>query len=80
MAERITIKKLRGVVDLLNTVTGHRIDYTFDGAYGGYRVVRNHESVDVSPRLSVPASYYWVHAYIDGVETGPMLSRYESKG
>ena len=73
MAERITISRLRNVVDLLKRETDDTIDYELDSGYGGYRLVSHKQSHDVSPRLSTVALYYWIHAFRQGVEVGKAL-------
>lgn len=75
MAERITISRLRNVVDLLRRETGDTIDYELDGAFGGYRLVSHKGSRDVSPRMKTAELYYWVHAFRQGVEVGRQLGR-----
>lgn len=50
--------------------------YYIGGAYGGYRLERMSEgggASDISPRLSKPALYDWINAYIDGIEIGLKL-------
>ena len=73
MAERITKAKLDRVVELLIRETNNTIDFELDNAYGGYRLVRNRNSHDVSPRMGKTELYYWLHAYIDGIEIGKEL-------
>jgi len=70
MAERITIARLRHLVEILIRETDNTIDYELDSAYGGYRLVSNQGSRDVSPRLSTAALYFWIHAFRQGVEVG----------
>jgi len=50
--------------------------YYIGGAYGGYRLERMAKgggASDISPRLSKPALYDWLNAYIDGIEVGMKL-------
>lgn len=50
--------------------------YYISGAYGGYRLERMSSgggATDISPRLSKPALYEWLNAYIDGIEIGLKL-------
>lgn len=73
MPERINLKRLQNLVDILKRETRNSIDYELDGAYNGYRLVRNNGSHDVSPRLSKGALYEWIHAYRQGVEIGKVI-------
>lgn len=75
MAEKITMARLRNVVDLLNHETGDTMDYSLDSQYGGYRLVSHQQSRDVSPRTGKTELYYWVHAFRQGVEVGKMIGR-----
>lgn len=70
MAENITIARLNNLIAILNKETGDVYDFSLDQAYGGYRLVRKRESVDVSPRMSKTELYYWIHALRQGVEFG----------
>ena len=67
MTTRITRKDLDRLCELLNKMMPEA-DFSIGGAYGGWRLERNHESVDVSPRLSKPELYQWMHAFLDGFE------------
>jgi len=73
MAEKITIARLRNVVDLLKRETDDTIDYDLDEAYGGYRLVSHGQSRDVSPRMGKTELYHWIHAYRQGIELGKTL-------
>lgn len=70
MPETITKARLDRVVRLLNQVTGNRFDYSLDSQYGGLRLVRKGQSIDVSPRMTKTELFYWIHAYIEGVYVG----------
>lgn len=75
MAEKITMDRLHHLVEILNRETGNLLDFSLDSAYGGYRLVRKHESVDVSPRMGKTELYYWIHAYRDGIAVARELDR-----
>jgi hypothetical protein len=77
MSERITIARLKNLVDILKRETRDSIDYELDGAYNGYRLVSNRGSHDVSPRLSKGELYEWIHAFRQGVEIGKILGPVE---
>jgi len=62
--------RLRNLVRLLNKLTGEVYDFDLDGAYNGYRLVRNNGSADVSPRMKKTELYYWLHAFKDGIMLG----------
>ena len=64
---RINKADLDQMLEVLRNATDHRIDFSYDQAYGGYRLVRDGGSVNVSPRLSKPEMYRWMGAFIDGV-------------
>lgn len=76
MAETVTMDKLEKVVELLNRMTRHTQDYSLDVMTGqGIRLVSHKGSTDVSPRMKRTELYYWIHAFIDGVEIGQQLGR-----
>lgn len=75
MPERITKARLDNVVDLLRRETRDTIDYELDGAFGGYWLVRNQGSHDVSPRMGKTELYYWIHAYRQGIEIGKEIGQ-----
>lgn len=77
MAERISISRLRHLVEILNRETLNMMDYSIEYNEGGVRLVRNRESIDVSPRLGKSALYEWIHAYRQGIEVGKELSSHE---
>ncbi len=70
MPERITKARLDHLVEILIRETDGAIDYELDPAYGGYRLVRNRGSQDVSPRMGKTELYHWIHAYRQGIEIG----------
>ena len=67
---RILKSDLDDALSALDRTTGYTRDYSYDKAYGGYRLVREGGSRDISPRLSKQAMYDWVWAYIYGIEEG----------
>lgn len=73
MAETITKARLDNLVELLIRETDGTIDYELDSAYGGYRLVRNKMSQDVSPRMGKTELYHWIHAYRQGIDIGRNL-------
>lgn len=70
MADKITKARLDHLVEILIQETNGTIDYSLDSAYGGYRLVCNHESQDVSPRMGKTELYHWIHAYRQGIQIG----------
>lgn len=71
MAEKITMSRLNHLVEILNKeMDNGAFDFSLDSAYGGYRLVRKRESIDVSPRMSKTELYYWIHALRQGIEFG----------
>jgi len=75
MAEKITMARLRNLVDILKRETHDTIDYSLDGSYGGYRLVSHNESHDVSPRMGKTELYFWIHAFRQGIEVGQQIGR-----
>ena len=75
MPERITMDRLRNLVRILNKETREHFDYSLDTAYGGVRLVRKQESIDVSPRLGRGQLYEWIHAYRQGIDVGRELGK-----
>jgi hypothetical protein len=75
MPERITMDRLRNLVAILNRETKNQYDYSLYSAYGGLRLVRKQESIDVSPRLGKGELYEWIHAYRQGIDIGRDLGR-----
>lgn len=73
MAEQITMDRLRNLVDILNKETHGLMDYSLESHYGGVRLVRKNESVDVSPRLGKTELYEWIHAYRQGIAVSQEL-------
>jgi len=73
MAEKITKARLDNLVSILIRETNDTVDYELDSAYGGYRLVRNQGSHDVSPRMGKTELYHWIHAYRQGIELGKTL-------
>jgi hypothetical protein len=73
MADQITMDRLRNLVRILNQETNHAMDYSLESNYGGIRLVRERESIDVSPRLKKSDLYEWIHAYRQGIAVGKEL-------
>ena len=65
---RILKSNLDDALSALNRATNNTRDYSYDKAYGGYRLVKENGSVEVSPRLPKRAMYDWVWAYIYGYQ------------
>ena len=66
MSDRMTRTKLEGIVVVLNKeIPGH--DFSIGGAYGGYRLERKKQSVDVSPRGTKQECYDYIRAMLEGV-------------
>lgn len=75
MPDKITKARLDNLVAILIRETGGTIDYELDSAYGGYRLVQNQGSHDVSPRMGKTDLYYWIHAFRQGIEVGKEVGR-----
>lgn len=73
MPDKITKERLDNLVSILIRETGGTIDYELDSAYGGYRLVQNQGSQDVSPRMGKTELYHWIHAFRQGVDVGRNL-------
>ena len=66
---RITQRDLDGVCETLRKETG--IDYSIGSMTGcGYRLYRDNESREISPRLPRGQLYMWMWAYLDGYRLG----------
>ena len=51
--------------------TNHKdVDYSYDQAYGKYRLARDNGSRWVSPRLNKREMHQWICAYIEGIVAG----------
>jgi len=48
-------------------------DYSYDKAYGGYRLVSEGGAREISPRLSKRSMYDWMWAYIEGIHVGKVV-------
>ena len=46
------------------------VDYSYDQAYGQYRLARDNGSRWVSPRLNKRELHQWIGAYIEGIIAG----------
>jgi len=74
---RVLKSNLDDALSALNRATNNTRDYSYDKAYGGYRLVKENGSVEVSPRLSKRAMYDWVWAYIYGYQEAKLLRSWE---
>lgn len=70
MPDKITKARLDHLVEILIKETNGTIDYELDPAYGGYRLVCNRQSQDISPRMGKTELYHWIHAYRQGIDVG----------
>ena len=66
---RVTQADLERMCGVLNRSAAGR-DYSIGYAYGQPRLESHAGSRDVSPRLSKPELYQWLHAFFDGIITG----------
>ena len=67
---KILKSDLDNAMSALNLATNNTIDFSYDKAYGGYRLVRENGSREVSPRLPKRGIYDWIWAYIYGIQDG----------
>ena len=71
--KRILKADLDDAMSALNRVTNNTQDFSYDRAYGGYKLVREDGAWGVSPRLPKRAMYDWMWAYIYGIEAGQKI-------
>ena len=71
--KRILKSDLTNAMTVLQRATNHTQDFSYDMAYGGYKLVREHGAWEVSPRLSKREMYMWMCAYIDGIQDGQKI-------
>lgn len=74
---RINKADLDQMLEVLRNATDHKVDFSYDKAYGGYRLVRDRGSIEISPRLSKPEMYRWMGAYVSGVTLSNHYRAYE---
>ena len=73
---RTTQRDLDGVCETLRRETG--ADYTIGSMTGqGYRLYRDNESREISPRLPKGQLYDWMWAYLDGIREGRRIKERE---
>ena len=58
---------------VLQRTTNDTQDFSYDKAYGGYKLVRDNGAWEVSPRLNKPGMYLWMCAYISGIQDGQKI-------
>ena len=75
--ERTTRADLEDKVNVINRITHG--DYTLGKAYGRFRLYRDGESTEVSPRLPMGQLGDWLSAYVDGLCMGYNLGQRELK-
>lgn len=63
---RTSKNELEGILETLNRRT--QGDFSIGYAYGRPRLYRQHESVEVSPRLPRSQLYEWINAFLDGID------------
>ena len=66
MSKRIVKSDVDSVLHTLHMLTNNA-DFSYDIAYGKYKLVTASGSVEVSPRLSKREIYDWMNAYIKGI-------------
>lgn len=75
MTDRITRQQLEIMIDVLNKeIPG--ADFSIGGAYGGYRLERKGQSVDVSPRGTKRECYDYIRAMLEGVRLSQRYPNY----
>jgi len=70
---RILKADLDDAMSALNRVTNNTQDFSYDKAYGGYKLVRENGAWQVSSRYSKRAMYDWMWAYIYGIQDGQKI-------
>ena len=70
---RILKADLDDAMSALNRVTNNTQDFSYDKAYGGYKLVRENGAWQVSSRYSKRAMYDWMCAYINGIQDGQKI-------
>jgi hypothetical protein len=70
---RIIKTDLDDAMSALNRDTNNTQDFSYDKAYGGYRLVREGGAWEVSPRLPKREMYDWMWAYINGIRDGQKI-------
>jgi len=71
--KRILKSDLDNVLTLLQRDTNNTQDFSYDKAYGGYRLVRDKGAWEISPRLNKREMYMWMWAYINGIQDGQKI-------
>jgi len=54
----------------LSQTTNHTQGFSYDRANGGWKLVRENGSIEVSTRLNKREMYDWIWAYIYGIQDG----------
>ena len=68
--KRILKSDLTNALSVLQKTTNNTQDFSYDMAYGGYKLVRANGAWEVSPRLSKREMWMWMWAYIHGIQDG----------
>ena len=71
--KRILKSDLDNAMSVLQRTTNNTQDFSYDKAYGGYKLVRENGAWEISPRLSKREMYMWMSAYIDGIQDGQKI-------
>jgi len=71
--ERLTNIDMNDALEALRRTTGYTQDYAYDKAYGGWKLVKENGSIEVSTRMSTRAMYDWIWAYINGILDGQKI-------
>jgi len=71
--KRILKTDLDDALSALQRTTNYTQDFSYDKAYGGYKLVREKGAWEVSPRLSKRGIYDWVWAYTYGIQAGQKI-------
>jgi len=68
--KRLTNGDMYDTLETLRRTTGYKQDYAYDNANGGWKLVKENGSIEVSTRLSKRDMYNWIWAYIYGIQEG----------
>ena len=71
--ERLTNIDMNDALEALRRTTGYTQDYAYDNANGGWKLVKENGSIEVSTRMSTRTMYDWIWAYINGIQDGQKI-------
>jgi len=67
---RLTNDDMDTTLQTLNKSTNYTQGFEYDKAYGGWKLVKENGSIEVSTRKSKRDMYNWIWAYIYGIQDG----------